>query len=96
MQRHHATVSTVHALTNNPEQITREADIVVTAAGVPNLVRGTWLKPGAVVIDVGTYPIEVSVDSCYSLGVNIAHEVSNRLAASFLKEKLLKVLLSVS
>lgn len=72
MQRHHATVSTVHALTSNPEQITREADIVVTAAGVPNLVRGTWLKPGAVVIDVGTCPVEVSVDSCQSSSVEIA------------------------
>ncbi|XP_058000205.1 bifunctional protein FolD 1, mitochondrial isoform X5 [Hevea brasiliensis] len=59
LQRYHATVSVVHALTNNPEEITSEADIVVTAAGVPNLVRSNWLKPGAVVIDVGTCPIEV-------------------------------------
>ncbi|XP_057972038.1 bifunctional protein FolD 1, mitochondrial [Malania oleifera] len=58
LQRHHATVSVVHALTENPEQITREADIVVTAVGVPNLVRGNWLKPGSVVIDVGTSPVE--------------------------------------
>lgn len=59
MQRHHATVSIVHAFTRNPEQIAREADIVVAAAGVPNLVRGSWLKPGAIVIDVGTNPVEV-------------------------------------
>lgn len=58
-QRHHATVSIVHACTKNPEQITREADIVVTAAGVPNLIRSSWLKQGSVVIDVGTCPIEV-------------------------------------
>lgn len=32
----------------------------MTAAGVPDLVRGNWLKPGAVVVDVGTNPIEVS------------------------------------
>lgn len=50
----------MHAFTKNPEQITSEADIVVTAAGVPNLVRGNWLKPGAVVIDVGTFPVEVN------------------------------------
>ena len=60
-QRHHATVSVVHAFTKNPEQITREADIVITAVGVPNLVRGSWLKPGSVVIDVGTFPVEVTV-----------------------------------
>ncbi|XP_075637112.1 bifunctional protein FolD 1, mitochondrial isoform X2 [Castanea sativa] len=59
LQRHHATVSIIHAFTKNPEQITCEADIVITAAGVPNLVRGNWLKPGAIVIDVGTNPIEI-------------------------------------
>ncbi|XP_078152993.1 bifunctional protein FolD 1, mitochondrial-like isoform X2 [Carex rostrata] len=59
LQRHHATVSIVHAYTPNPEEITREADIVISAAGVANLVRGSWLKRGAVVIDVGTNPIEV-------------------------------------
>ncbi len=52
----------MHACTENPKQITSEADIVVTAAGVPNLVRGDWLKPGAVVIDVGTFPIEVILE----------------------------------
>uniref|UniRef100_A0A1D1ZJ09 Bifunctional protein FolD n=1 Tax=Anthurium amnicola TaxID=1678845 RepID=A0A1D1ZJ09_9ARAE len=58
LQRHHATVSIVHALTKNPEEITRGADIVISAAGVANLVRSNWLKPGAIVIDVGTNPIE--------------------------------------
>lgn len=32
---------------------------MIAAAGMPNLVRGSWLKPGAVVIDVGTCPVEV-------------------------------------
>lgn len=59
-QRHHATVSVVHAFTKNPEDIILEADIVISAAGVPNLVRGSWLKPGAIVIDVGTFPVEVN------------------------------------
>ncbi|CAA0836172.1 Bifunctional protein FolD 1- mitochondrial [Striga hermonthica] len=58
LQRHHATVTVVHAYTKNLEKIAREADILVTAAGVPNLVRGSWLKPGAVVVDVGTNPVE--------------------------------------
>ena len=59
-QRHHATVTVIHAFTENPKEITSEADIVVSAAGVPNLVRGNWIKPGAIVIDVGTSPVEVS------------------------------------
>lgn len=49
----------MHAFTKDPENITRKADIVIAAAGIPNLVRGSWLKPGAVVIDVGTCPVEV-------------------------------------
>lgn len=64
-QRHDATVSTVHAFSKDPEHITREADIVVAAAGIPNLVRGSWLKPGAVVIDVGTCPVEVKWELIY-------------------------------
>ncbi|CAN6468411.1 unnamed protein product [Victoria cruziana] len=61
LQRHHATVSIVHAFTENPEEVTREADILISAAGVANLVRREWLKPGAVVIDVGTNPVETSL-----------------------------------
>ena len=49
----------MHAFTKDPEHITRKADIVIAAAGIPNLVRGSWLKPGAVVFDVGTTPVEV-------------------------------------
>lgn len=60
-QRHHATVTVLHAFTKNPEKIACEADILVTAAGVPNLVRGSWLKPGAVIVDVGTNPVEVTL-----------------------------------
>ncbi|KAI3704279.1 hypothetical protein L1987_74495 [Smallanthus sonchifolius] len=41
-------------LLQNPEEITREADILVSDVGVPNLVRGHWLKPGVVVIDMGS------------------------------------------
>ena len=48
-------------MSKNPDKISSQADIVVTAVGVPNLVRRHWLKPGAVVIDVGTYPVEVNV-----------------------------------
>ncbi|KAG1346884.1 hypothetical protein COCNU_06G007130 [Cocos nucifera] len=58
LQRHHATVSIIHAFTKNPEDITREADIVISAAGVAHLVRRSWLKKGTIVIDVGTNPIE--------------------------------------
>ncbi|MES2494736.1 MAG: bifunctional methylenetetrahydrofolate dehydrogenase/methenyltetrahydrofolate cyclohydrolase FolD [Pseudomonadota bacterium] len=47
------TVTVTHILTRNLPDIVRGADIVVVAAGSPGLVRGDWVKPGAVVIDVG-------------------------------------------
>ncbi|KZY74466.1 bifunctional methylenetetrahydrofolate dehydrogenase/methenyltetrahydrofolate cyclohydrolase [Oleiphilus sp. HI0068] len=47
------TVTTTHRFTKNlPEKIS-QADIVVVAAGKPGLVKGEWIKPGAIVIDVG-------------------------------------------
>ncbi|NLY95637.1 MAG: bifunctional methylenetetrahydrofolate dehydrogenase/methenyltetrahydrofolate cyclohydrolase FolD [Myxococcales bacterium] len=48
-----ATVTIAHSRTADLEARVREADIVVAAVGKPELVRGSWLKPGAVVIDVG-------------------------------------------
>jgi methylenetetrahydrofolate dehydrogenase (NADP+)/methenyltetrahydrofolate cyclohydrolase len=47
------TVTVTHIHTRNLPDIVRAADIVVVAAGSPGLVRGDWVKPGAVVIDVG-------------------------------------------
>lgn len=51
----HATISVAHSHTDPHElaRICQSADILVAACGVPKMVRGTWLKPGATVIDVG-------------------------------------------
>ncbi len=48
-----ATVTICHSRTRNLEDFTRQADLLVTAVGRPNLIRATGVKPGAVVIDVG-------------------------------------------
>ena len=48
-----ATVTVCHSATANIEEEVRAADIVVAAIGKANFVKGSWLKPGAVVIDVG-------------------------------------------
>jgi methylenetetrahydrofolate dehydrogenase (NADP+)/methenyltetrahydrofolate cyclohydrolase len=48
-----ATVTVTHIETLNLPDIARAADIIVAAAGVPHLVKGYWVRPGAVVIDVG-------------------------------------------
>jgi methylenetetrahydrofolate dehydrogenase (NADP+) / methenyltetrahydrofolate cyclohydrolase len=47
------TVTVVHSKTQNPEDITCSADIIVSAVGVPQLVTASWVKEGAIVIDVG-------------------------------------------
>jgi methylenetetrahydrofolate dehydrogenase (NADP+)/methenyltetrahydrofolate cyclohydrolase/formyltetrahydrofolate synthetase len=49
-----ATVTVCHSRTKNLPEIVRQADIVVAAIGKAQFVKGDWLKPGAVVIDVGT------------------------------------------
>jgi methylenetetrahydrofolate dehydrogenase (NADP+)/methenyltetrahydrofolate cyclohydrolase len=48
-----ATVSIAHSRTPDLEQVTRDADILVAAVGVPGLIRAGHVKPGAIVIDVG-------------------------------------------
>ncbi len=49
----HATVTFAHSRSWYLEQVTREADILVVAAGHPEMINGDMVKPGAVVIDVG-------------------------------------------
>jgi len=48
-----ATVSYCHSKTEDLPSFTRQADILVAAVGVPNLVTADFIKPGAVVVDVG-------------------------------------------
>jgi methylenetetrahydrofolate dehydrogenase (NADP+)/methenyltetrahydrofolate cyclohydrolase len=48
-----ATVTVAHSKTRDLSGVVRRADIVVAAVGRPEMVRGDWIKPGAVVIDVG-------------------------------------------
>lgn len=59
LQQRDATVTVVHSRTRNAQAIVSEADIVIAAMGKPEFVRGSWIKPGAAVIDVGTNPVPV-------------------------------------
>ncbi|MBT3396026.1 MAG: bifunctional methylenetetrahydrofolate dehydrogenase/methenyltetrahydrofolate cyclohydrolase FolD [Alphaproteobacteria bacterium] len=56
--REHCSVTTVHSRTRNLDEICRRADILVAAVGRPEMVRGDWIKPGAIVIDVGINRLE--------------------------------------
>ncbi|HJU83212.1 MAG TPA: bifunctional methylenetetrahydrofolate dehydrogenase/methenyltetrahydrofolate cyclohydrolase FolD [Holophagaceae bacterium] len=49
----HATVTIAHSRTKDLPAVCREADLLVAAVGRPGLVEGSWIKPGAVVVDVG-------------------------------------------
>ena len=48
-----ATVTVCHSKTPNIPEVLKQADIVIAAIGKPNFVKGDWLKPGAIVVDVG-------------------------------------------
>lgn len=49
----HATVTICHSRTRDLPGVVRRADVIVAAVGRPKMVTGDWIKPGAVVIDVG-------------------------------------------
>ena len=51
------TVTIAHSKTRDLAAVCREADILVAAAGRAQMIRADWLKPGVVVIDVGTNPV---------------------------------------
>ncbi len=57
-----ATVTVTHSRTHDLPAVVRRADIVVAAVGRPNMVKAGWVKPGAVVIDVGINRVETTVD----------------------------------
>lgn len=50
-----ATVTSINSQTVAPWELTRQADVLIAAAGAKRLVKGSWVKPGAIVIDVGMH-----------------------------------------
>lgn len=52
------TVTIAHSKTKNLAQLISQADIVVSACGCPKMIKGEWIKDGAIVIDVGINRIE--------------------------------------
>jgi methylenetetrahydrofolate dehydrogenase (NADP+)/methenyltetrahydrofolate cyclohydrolase len=57
-----ATVTMCHSRTKDLPGVVRNADIVIAAVGRPDMVKADWIKPGAVVIDVGINRVEKEVD----------------------------------
>ena len=56
--RENCTVTTAHSRTGDLPAMCRQADILVAAVGIPEMVKGDWVKPGACVIDVGINRID--------------------------------------
>lgn len=55
----HCTVTIAHSRTRDLAGVCRRADILVAAVGRPEMIKGDWVKPGAVVIDVGINRVEI-------------------------------------
>lgn len=73
-----ATITVCHSRTSDLPTVVREADIVIAAVGIPEFVKGDWLKPGAVVIDVGINHIP---DSTKKSGKRLVGDVEFSSAA---------------
>jgi len=58
LQRRNATVTMCHSRTRDLAALCRSADVLVSAVGVPRLVKADWIRPGAAVIDVGVTEVD--------------------------------------
>jgi methylenetetrahydrofolate dehydrogenase (NADP+)/methenyltetrahydrofolate cyclohydrolase len=69
-----ATVTVCHSRTEDIDEKTRGADIVIAAVGVPEFVDGSMLSEGTVVIDVGVNRVETDTEKGYELVGDVAYE----------------------
>jgi len=68
-----ATVTVCHSATQNLAEEVAGADILVAGVGIPNFVKGEWIKPGAVVIDVGINRLDTG-KLCGDVEFDVARE----------------------
>lgn len=72
------TVTVAHSRTRDTFARVREADIVVAAVGVPKLIEGSWIKPGATVLDVGINRTDAGIvgDVDFASAVEVAGAIT--------------------
>eukprot|EP00957_Ditylum_brightwellii_P086932 6616687-Ditylum_brightwellii.AAC.1 len=76
-----ATVTIVHSKTANKEQVVSAADIVVAAVGRAHMVKKEWIKPGAIVIDVGINSVDApNTKRGYKLVGDVDYEGAKEVA----------------
>ncbi len=73
-----ATVTVCHSRTRDLAAVCRRADVLIAAVGVPKLVQGDWIRPGAVVIDVGMNRTEEGLvgDVDYAAAAEVAAAIT--------------------
>jgi methylenetetrahydrofolate dehydrogenase (NADP+)/methenyltetrahydrofolate cyclohydrolase len=81
LMQKNATVTMCHSRTKGLDQICRDADILVVAAGKKEFVLGSWVKPGACVIDVGIHHT-VDTDGTSSISGDVVYAEAARVADS--------------
>jgi 5,10-methylene-tetrahydrofolate dehydrogenase/methenyl tetrahydrofolate cyclohydrolase len=78
-----ATLTICHSRTKDLPAVVREADILIAAVGRPEMVRGDWIKPGAVIIDVGVNAVDdPSSDKGYKLVGDVAFDEAKEVASA--------------
>ena len=77
-----ATVTIAHSRTRDLPDVVRRADIVVAAVGRPEMVRGDWIKPGALVIDVGINRLAAEGGDKGRLVGDVAYDEAAEVAAA--------------
>jgi len=81
--RENATVTICHSRSRDLPAIIRQADVLVAAVGRPEMVRGDWIKPGAVVIDVAVNRIDdANAKNGTRLGGDVAYEEAREIAGA--------------
>jgi len=75
------TVTIAHSRTKNIQQECRQADILIAAVGQPEMIKGDWIKPGAVVIDVGINRI-IKEDGSSKLVGDVEFESVSKVASA--------------
>jgi len=76
------TVTVAHSRTRDLGSVVRRADLVVAAVGRPEMVRGDWIKPGAIVIDVGINRVETEGGGKGRLAGDVAFDEVRRVAGA--------------
>ena len=83
LNKANATVTIVHSRTPNDADIIATADILVAAIGIPEYVKADWIKPGAVVIDVGTNKVDApDTEKGYKWVGDVAFDAAKEVAGA--------------